>query len=344
MNTLPPFNPHRRALYDHRELLAGFDAADPASFARTPDFEIYRHYLMTGGAEADDYFITMMQSLHDHAITQNIRRLLAGPGRSAPLGSVEDSAAAIRIAGEASVDDKRCAAIMGGHKMSRSQPEYRRVAMLSRALTRAGFLVASGGGPGAMESTHLGASLSDGAESDLDAALKTLATAPDLPGNLREMVKSDGTVDEAAVKDAHRWYAPALEIARGFPARLPQSLAIPTWHYGHEPSTPLASHIGKYFQNSIREDGLLTFATDGIVFTEGKAGTIQEIFQDAAQNYYKSVKGRFSPMVFLGIDYWTNHYPVNLVLHALFQHEDYQKYVRFTDSPEEAVEFLVQSS
>lgn len=317
MNILPPFNPHRRALYDHRELLAGFDAAHPESFARTPDFEIYRHFLMTGASEADDYFITMMQALHDHAITQNIRWLLEG---------------------------KRCVAIMGGHKMARNQPEYRRVAMLSGDLTRAGFLVASGGGPGAMESTHLGASLSDAPESDLDAALKTLATAPDLPSNLREMVKPDGSIDEAAVKDAHRWYAPAIEIARAFPARIPESLAIPTWHYGHEPSTPLASHIGKYFQNSIREDGLLTFATGGIIFTEGKAGTIQEIFQDAAQNYYRSVKGRFSPMVFLGIDYWTNHYPVNTVLHSLFKHEDYEKYVLFTDSPQAAVEFLVRAS
>lgn len=317
MNTLPPFNPHRRALYDHRELLAGFDPAHPESFARTPDFEIYRHFLMTGASEADDYFITMMQALHDHAITQNIRRLLNG---------------------------KRCAAIMGGHKMSRNQPEYRRVALLSRSLTRSGFLVASGGGPGAMESTHLGASLSEGSDSDLDAALKTLGNAAELPSNLLQMAKADGSIGEAAVMDAHRWYAPAVEIARGFPSKIPESLAIPTWHYGHEPSTPLASHIGKYFQNSIREDGLLTFASDGIVFTEGKAGTIQEIFQDAAQNYYRSVKGRFSPMVFLGIDYWTNHYPVNMVLHSLFKHDDYQKFVLFTDSPEAAVEFLVAKS
>ena len=309
MNTLPPYNPYRRTLYQQSELLAGFDAAILESFAQTPDFAIYRHYLMTGGAEADDYFITMMQALHDHAITQCIRTLLNG---------------------------QRCVAIMGGHKMARNHPAYRQVAMLSRELTQRGFLIASGGGPGAMEATHLGASLSAAAESDLDAALKALSVVPELPPNLRDIL----TKPEVAVA-AHRWYAPAVEIARALPAKVAASLAIPTWHYGHEPSTPLASHIGKYFQNSIREDGLLTFATDGVIYTEGKAGTIQEIFQDAAQNYYRSVRGRFSPMVFLGIDYWTNHYPVNLVLHSLFEHADYQRYVLFTDDPEAVVEFLM---
>ena len=317
MNTLPPFNAYRRSLYRQQELLGAFDPAHPESFALTLDFEIYRHFLQTGGAEANDYFITMMQALHDHAVTQNIRGLLEG---------------------------RRCVAIMGGHKMSRIQPAYAQVAMLARELTLTGFLVASGGGPGAMEAAHLGASLSGGANSDLDAALKILASVPDLPRNLRDMVDPGGSVNRQAMVDAHRWYAPAIEIARAFAPGVPASLAIPTWHYGHEPSTPLASHIGKYFQNSIREDGLLTFAADGVIYTEGKAGTIQEIFQDAAQNYYRSVKGRFSPMVFLGIDYWTNHYPVNMVLHALFEHADYAKYVLFTDKPEVAVEFLCGQS
>ena len=64
-----------------------------------------------------------------------------------------------------------------------------------------------------------------------------------------------------------------------------------------EPISQFASHIAKYFSNSIREDGLLAVATAGIVFAPGGAGTMQEIFQDAAQNAYK-VFGR-SPMVFL---------------------------------------------
>ena len=91
-----------------------------------------------------------------------------------------------------------------------------------------------------------------------------------------------------------------LEVAVGVRERFApggESLAIPTWVSEGEPISQFASHIAKYFSNSIREDGLLAVATAGIVFAPGGAGTMQEIFQDAAQNAYK-VFGR-SPMVFL---------------------------------------------
>ena len=81
-----------------------------------------------------------------------------------------------------------------------------------------------------------------------------------------------------------------------------ESLAIPSWVTAGEPISQFASHIAKYFSNSIREDGMLAVATAGIVFAPGGAGTMQEIFQDAAQNAY-SVFGR-SPMAFLD----TQHY------------------------------------
>ena len=35
-------------------------------------------------------------------------------------------------------------------------------------------------------------------------------------------------------------------------------LGIPTWLYGHEPTTPFARVIAKYFQNSIREKAAST--------------------------------------------------------------------------------------
>src|SRR6185295_2615700 len=95
------------------------------------------------------------------------------------------------------------------------------------------------------------------------------------------------------------------------------SLGVPTWLYGHEPTTPLATHIAKYFQNSVREDGLVTIAKSGIVYSEGSAGTVQEIFQDASQNYYGDA---FYPMVFLsapGTDYWSRTLPVRPLIEAL---------------------------
>jgi predicted Rossmann-fold nucleotide-binding protein len=101
-----------------------------------------------------------------------------------------------------------------------------------------------------------------------------------------------------------------------FPQKEFQSVGIPTWLYGHEPATPFATHIAKYFENSLREDGLLTIAKGGVIYTPGSAGTMQEIFQDAVQNHYLTVEYA-SPMAFLDIDYWTNELPVYPMLEEL---------------------------
>jgi predicted Rossmann-fold nucleotide-binding protein len=94
-----------------------------------------------------------------------------------------------------------------------------------------------------------------------------------------------------------------------------ESLAIPTWVNEGEPISQFASHIAKYFSNSIREDGLLAVATAGIVFAPGGAGTLQEIFQDAAQNAYM-VFGR-SAMVFLD----RRHYCTDTGLYPALQRQ-----------------------
>lgn len=64
-----------------------------------------------------------------------------------------------------------------------------------------------------------------------------------------------------------------------------------------------ATVIGKYFYNSVREDGLVTIASGGLIFGKGEAGTVQEVFQDATLNYYRSDYTP-TPMVFLGKDFW----------------------------------------
>ena len=81
------------------------------------------------------------------------------------------------------------------------------------------------------------------------------------------------------------------------------SLAMPTWRYGHEPPNLFASHIAKLFNNSLREDGLVTVASGGIIFGPGSAGTVQEVFQDLTQNYYRGAMSP-TPMVFLNPAYW----------------------------------------
>lgn len=306
-----PYQPMRAVLYSPDELLSGFDPHRPESFADTRDFQIYSHFVREGGAEPGNYFMGLMQSLHDNAVTNALRDLLHG---------------------------KQCVAIMGGHKLLRTDPLYETIAALSRGFTRHGFLVASGGGPGAMEASHLGAALANAPDGALAEAIARLAAQPTLPATMKSMVSSQGTVDPGVVAAAHAWYRPAIDVWRSITSP-GASLAVPTWHYGHEPTSPFATHVAKYFQNSIREDGLLAIATQGIVYAPGKAGTIQEIFQDAGQNYYRTFK-HFSPMVLLGVEYWTRTHPVDALLRSLFTPEDYERYVLVTDSIDEARAFI----
>jgi predicted Rossmann-fold nucleotide-binding protein len=306
-----PFQPLRTSLYAPDELLSGFDPLQPESFAQTRDFQIYRSYLADGGALSDNFFGSMMQALHDNSITQALRVLLTG---------------------------KRCVAIMGGHQILRSDPLYEQVAVLSRDFTRSGLLVASGGGPGAMEATHLGAALAHSPDEALPAAIARLSVHPNLPGILKNMIDGGAPPDPLAIAAAHGWYRPAIEIWREITTP-GASLAVPTWHYGHEPTSPFATHIAKYFQNSIREDGLLAIATQGIVFAPGKAGTIQEIFQDATQNYYRTFK-IFSPMVLLDKRYWTVTHPIEPLMRSLFTPSDFERFILMTDSLDEARQFI----
>ena len=136
------------------------------------------------------------------------------------------------------------------------------------------------------------------------------------------------------------WLASAFRVIRRFPQRYYQSLGIPTWLYGHEPSTPFATHIAKFFENSLREDSILTLAYGGIIYAPGSAGTMQEIFQDAVQNHYLSF-GFSSPMIFLGKHFWTNEMPAYTLLKGLMDAGKYQNLLlTLTDDANEIVTVL----
>jgi predicted Rossmann-fold nucleotide-binding protein len=305
-----PYEPIPQQLYTRTKLFEGFASDEPDSWGRTTDFAIYRYFVMEGRGAPTNPYIGMMQALHDNAITQSTTALLAG---------------------------RRIAAIMGDHKMARDSSVYRDIAILARRLTRSGILMCTGGGPGAMEACHLGASLAAEVDSELDRALAVLKSQPVVPA-LGDIVTSKGAVNPVLVARAHAWFKPAYEVAASI-LSTGQSLAIPTWNFGHEPTTPFATHIAKYFQNSIRENGLLALAEQGIIYFEGKAGTIQEIFQDGAQNFYRSFD-YFSPMVLFGAEYWTAKYPVVSVLQKLFAAADFAKYVLVTDDVDAAARFI----
>jgi predicted Rossmann-fold nucleotide-binding protein len=69
---------------------------------------------------------------------------------------------------------------MGGHKLLRASPEYRQVVLLALGLARKGFLICTGGGPGAMEAANLGGYLYNKSEEQIELALKLIASAGDI--------------------------------------------------------------------------------------------------------------------------------------------------------------------
>jgi predicted Rossmann-fold nucleotide-binding protein len=207
--------------------------------------------------------------------------------------------------------------IMGGSSTLAADPNYRRVVRLTAALTERGYLVVGGGGLGIMEAANLGAYLADRSEADRDDAVDALAAA------------TAWTTDPAGymgvADDIRERFAPGGE-----------SLAIPAWVNAGEPISQFASHIAKYFSNSIREDGMLAVATAGIVFAPGGAGTMQEIFQDAAQNASRAF-GR-SPMAFLD----TRHYCAQTGLYPALERQakrlGFSDLLSVSDEPEEILE------
>ena len=308
-----PVLPFRTEVYGPDELFAGFSAADPRSYASTLDFRAFRSTVFPPTRE-----VRMLRALHDQCITDARDTLLL---------------------------DRRVVAVMGGHELARGHAVYREVAGLARSLTERGVLVVSGGGPGAMEATHLGALLAGQPDVELTAAIEHLASMAAFPEDARSLVAMDGTVDLDVLERLHAWQVPAFDLVAGLdPASRGQSLAVPTWFYGQEPPTPFASHVAKYFQNSVREDGLLAIAADGVIYARGRAGTVQEVFQDAAQNVYRPAGGRFSPMAFLDTDHcWSEELRVAPVLRHLFGDSDFGKYVRITPDPAEILAFLTSS-
>jgi len=201
-----------------------------------------------------------------------------------------------------------------------------------------------------MEAANLGAFLAPYDDAQLSDTLKTLAQTP-----------------ESGAPHTDDWLRTAA-AARGkllggdwkAPAR-PESanLGIPTWLYGHEPPNLFATAIGKYFFNSVREDGLISIASGGIVFGPGAAGTVQEVFQNATLNYYTFNKYKPTPMIFFGRDFWDpagfdgktpqpldpDRKPVFPLIQSLARRGQppFENMLLLSDDPDEIISFLLHA-
>ena len=262
------FPTHRAALYTPEELFRGYKGGDARDYQNCYDYQVYQDFIRHGKLDTP-LDVGLFRYLHDHSITDALYEL---------------------------IKERKVVAIMGGHGMERRDAFYAKVAKLSRRLTKAGFLMVSGGGPGAMEATHFGAYFAGRPEKEMLEAIAAMSIRPKGAKAGKEYADID-------------WLERAWKIRQAYPQSEADietypSIGIPTWFYGHEPPAPFPTHIAKYFSNSIREDGLLMIARHGVIFAPGSAGTRQEIFQDAAQNHYGTA-GFYSPMIMLGKDYWT---------------------------------------
>ena len=268
-------------LYTIDDLLAGLDPADKLSYLATYDFKQFAGFVKAGGAAPGDIQDRISQATHDAGIAQGLQEyILAG---------------------------KPLVGIMGSHSTARTDASFKMTADLCRRLSREGYLIATGGGPGAMEAGHFGAWFANSTDAAYAAALAELAKVPRIP-NFDGLLDDDGVMvpgKEPVVEQAHDWLMAARRARDLADAAPGESVAIATWLYGAEPTMPFATAYAKYFQNSIREEALVHGASAGIVYARGGGGTIREIFQDVEQNYYARSVADFTPMIFVDPDvYW----------------------------------------
>jgi len=271
-----PVDPYRDGLYTPTELY------DVSPYPDSLDARTY-----AWSREAPTPQATLAQALHDHAIDEALTSWVTG---------------------------RRLVGVMGGHDLDRSSPGYADAARLGWMLGQV-HVVATGGGPGAMEAANLGGFLSGGSRDRLASAVASLGGVPSFRPS----------VDQ--------WAAKARTVIEGAAGRA--TLGIPTWFYGHEPPNLFATAIAKYFRNATREAILLQVCDAGIVFLPGVGGTVQEIFQDACENYYAAPES-VAPMVLVGTTYWTQTLPAWPLLQALARGRPMEGQVHLVDTVDEA--------
>lgn len=285
-----PFDPYRARLYTPQELYTGLESSP---YEELPDALVYQWSIQPGQRHRLES--TLASALHDHAIGDALEEFLRS-----------DVLAGRTVVG-----------VMGGHAAQRGSEGFGQAAALGRLLALSGRVVATGGGPGAMEAANLGAYLSGFPESEVEPALAGLGSVP----GFRPSVSA--------------WARAAAAVVERFPDGTP-SLGIPTWFYGHEPPNYFATHIAKYFANAVREAILLEVCDGGIIFLPGAAGTVQEIFQDACENYY-SAREAVTPMVLVGKRHWEEEYPAWPILQKLAAGRAMEDRIFLVDSVEEAL-------
>ena len=179
-----PFNPFINSLYTKEKLYGNYKLGNPESYEDTFDKIVYNHYTEQG-KEAVDIKETLTRRLHDHSITNALNDFISDYKK------------------------RKIVAIMGGHSLSRSDENFLSVARISKKLTELDYLMISGGGPGAMEATHVGAWFAGKSDQELINAINILAEAPTYKDTL--------------------WLDKSFQVLDKYPISNYKSLGIPTY-------------------------------------------------------------------------------------------------------------------
>ena len=159
--------------------------------------------------------------------------------------------------------------VMGGHAARARQPRRTPTPPASATASAAALTVATGGGPGAMEAANLGAFVAGRPATVLDEALASLAAVPSFRPDV-------GAWARRRVRGGRRRLADGARVARHPDLALRPRAAQPVRHRDRQ-----------VLQQRRRARRCCSrSATPGIVFLPGAGGTVQEVFQDACENYY----------------------------------------------------------
>lgn len=292
-----PYNTRLTHLYTPDDMFNNYVIGKPETVFDCYDTLVYKHVCKTGFFAHNNSFESLARILHDGSITTLLY---------AELDKYEEA---------------KTVGIMGGHSWSRDSDEYLQCTLLSKKLAESGYLVITGGGPGAMEAAHLGVYMAYKKEEDVYDAISILSEAP--------------------LFDHKLWVDCALRVKQKYKQKTDiMSISIPTWLYGHEPPNVFANYIAKYFDNSIREGNFLLECYGGLIVMPGSAGTFQELFQKICINHYE-VTCVSSPIILFGKDFWKNQISFDKTLCKLISEGVCKKNLfDIVDNNDEALESL----
>ncbi|MDF1757597.1 MAG: LOG family protein [Legionellaceae bacterium] len=174
---------------------------------------------------------------------------------------------------------------MGRGSIKRDSKQYQTAAFIGKKLAEQDYILITGGGPGTMEATHLGAWFAGRKDNELQDAINILKKTTD-------------------IRDAN-YFKGAILVKKKYPRiRNTIDIAIPTFVYGVEFSNIFAHKYVLYFNNAIREETIVILSKNGIILLPGGYGTMIELFFALEYNSDEIKTSNKRPIILFNSKYW----------------------------------------